>query len=321
MAIDVTCECGREFGVTNDSVGQSVKCPECGSWVRVTEALISVEPEDTTNAGQRLDIGAETSGPSKTVYQSSISSRKPAGSKQAASKSRKSKSARNTDLGANRQSRKAETKETREALRHSDVPLGITWVYYGFLLAVLVSVLEVVTSFAPRRNIAQGDLSATSVLSLLALAASFLTIVGKFMCLTAPSQMSGNGRVVLAVLLDGLAVFLCVAGKFMALSPELGMALMAAIILLPIWGFASFVMFLRNLGEFLGQRNITEKATGVLSFVRILLIAVLILLLLTLVRAQPLVVLGFGALLIYGIVGSFRYLDLLSACRDALTKG
>ncbi len=41
MAIDVTCECGREFGVTNDSVGRSVKCPECGSWVRVSEALIS----------------------------------------------------------------------------------------------------------------------------------------------------------------------------------------------------------------------------------------------------------------------------------------
>ncbi len=321
MAIDVTCECGREFGVTNDSVGQSVKCPECGSWVRVTEALISVELEDTANAGQRPGIGAETSGPSKTVDQTSTSSRKPAGSKRAASKSRKSKSARKTALGADRQSHKAETKETREALRHSDVPLGLAWVYYGFLLAVVVSVLEVVTSFAPRRNIAQGDFSATDMLSVLALAASFLTIVGKFMCLSAPSQMSGNGRVFLAVLLDGLAVFLCVAKSFAALSPELVMALMAAIILLPIWGFASFVLFLRDLGEFLGQRNITERASGVLSFVRILLIAVLILLLLTLVRAQPLVVLGLVALLIYGIVGTFRYLDLLSACRDALSKG
>ncbi len=321
MAIDVTCECGREFGVTNDSVGQCVKCPECGSWVRVTEALISVEPEVTTNAGQRLGIAAESTDPSKAVDQTSTSSRKPDGSKRAASKSRKSKSARNTAPVENRQSRKAETKETREALRHSDVPLGITWVYYGFLLAVLVGVLEVVTSFASQRNIAPGDLSASSVLSVLALAASFLTIVGKFMCLTAPSQMSGNGRVVLAVLLDAFAVFLCIAGKFMALSPELVMVLMAAIILLPIWGFTSFVMFLRNLGEFLGQRNITEKASGVLSFVRILLIAVLILLLLSLVRAQPLAVLGLGALLIYGIVGSLRYLDLLSACRDALSKG
>lgn len=41
MAIDATCECGREFGVSNDSVGRSVKCPECGSWVRVSEALNS----------------------------------------------------------------------------------------------------------------------------------------------------------------------------------------------------------------------------------------------------------------------------------------
>ena len=80
------------------------------------------------------------------------------------------------------------------------------------------------------------------------------------------------------------------------------------------------MLFLRDLGEFLGQRNITEKASGVLSFVRILLIAVLILLLLTLFRAQPLVVLRLVALLIYGVVGTFRYLDLLSACRDALSK-
>ena len=56
MAIEVTCECGRGFGVTNDSVGQSVKCPECGSWVRVAEELIIVEPEHTTNSDQSLKV-------------------------------------------------------------------------------------------------------------------------------------------------------------------------------------------------------------------------------------------------------------------------
>ena len=49
MAIDVTCECGREFGVTNDSVGPSVKCPECGSWVRVSEEFVAVEQERGTS--------------------------------------------------------------------------------------------------------------------------------------------------------------------------------------------------------------------------------------------------------------------------------
>lgn len=49
MVIDVTCECGREFGVTNDSVGQSVKCPECGSWVCVSAAVDSFELERTTS--------------------------------------------------------------------------------------------------------------------------------------------------------------------------------------------------------------------------------------------------------------------------------
>ncbi len=54
MAMDVICECGREFGVTNDSVGRNVKCPECGSWVRVLAAVISDElartTKDLTNA-------------------------------------------------------------------------------------------------------------------------------------------------------------------------------------------------------------------------------------------------------------------------------
>lgn len=220
-----------------------------------------------------------------------------------------------------RKRRKAETKEARAALGHSDVPLGIAWVYYGFLLVILVSVLEIVVSLTSRRTVSQGEVSAASVLNVLALAASFLTIIGKFMCLTAPSEMYGKGWIRQALLVDMLAVFLCVIGKSVALSPEMAVALVAAMILLPIWGFGSFVLFLRSLGEFLGQRNITEKAAGVLTFVRILLIAVLILLLLTLVNAQPLVVLGLVALLIYGIVGSLRYLALLSACRDALTKG
>ncbi len=193
--------------------------------------------------------------------------------------------------------------------------------YYGFLLVILVSVLEIVGLLASRRTVAQGEVSAAGLLNVLTLAASFLTIVGKFMCLAAPSEMYGKGWIRQALLVDMLAVFLCVIGKFVALSPELVLALIAAMILLPIWGFGSFVMFLRSLGEFLGQLSITEKASGVLSFVRILLIAVLILLLLTLVNAQPLVVLGLVALLIYGIVGTFRYLDLLSACRNALAKG
>lgn len=75
---------------------------------------------------------------------------------------------------ANHKSRKAETKDTRAALRHSDVPLGITWVYYGFLLVILVGVLEIVVALASQRTVAQGEVSAASVLNVLTLAASFL---------------------------------------------------------------------------------------------------------------------------------------------------
>lgn len=320
MAIDVTCECGREFGVTNDSVGRNVKCPECGARIQVVEASISVEPEPSTNVVQQPSVASDASSTSTTESRVSELSRKDASSKQVSAESRKSKAALKQERVANRQSRKAETKEARAALKHSDVPLGVSWVYYGFLLVILVSVLEIVVSLASRRTVSQGELSAAGVLNVLALAASFLTIVGKFLCLSAPSEMYGKGWIRQVLLVDMLAVFVCVIGKSVVLSPELVMVLMAAMILLPVWGFGSFVLFLRSLGEFLDQRNITDKAAGVLTFVRILLIAVLILLLLTLVNAQPLVALGLVVLLIYGIVGSLRYLALLSACRDALTK-
>ena len=219
-----------------------------------------------------------------------------------------------------RERRKSETKEARSALQQSNVATGLAWVYYGTALMVLVGVLQVCAALAPQRNVSPDDLSATSVLNLMAFVAGVLTIVGKFQCLSAPNQMPGRGRMSQAVFIDVLAMSLCVFGKSATLPPEFVMALLAAMILLPIWGFASFVMFLRHLGEFLQRHDITEKATGVLHFVRMLLVGVLVWLLLFFTQIPPLILMGLIGLLIYAVVGTFRYLDLLSACQDELAK-
>ena len=92
--------------------------------------------------------------------------------------------------------------------------------------------------------------------------------------------------------IDVLAMSLCVFGKFATMPPEFVPAFFAAMILLPIWGFASFVMFLRHLGEFLQRHDIMEKATGVLHFVRLLLVGVLVWLLLVFTQNPPLIWMG-----------------------------
>ncbi len=208
---------------------------------------------------------------------------------------------------ADRKSRMAEVMDGRLALVRSNVSLGISWIYVGYLMSVYVGTQEKVF--------------ATNVLQFFTILASVVTIVGKLMCLTAPSQVEGKEWIRLAVLVDGLAAFLSVAGPFMPLPPLVPRTALALTIgLLLALSNVCVVLFLRHLGEFLGQRNITEKASGLLKILRILLIAVLILVLLTLVNAQPLVAIGLIALLISMIVVTVLYLNLLSTCRNALSK-
>ena len=157
-------------------------------------------------------------------------------------------------------------------------------------------------------------------LLLLGFAANILTTVGKLMCLTAPSQMSGRWSISLSASIDVLALVMGVAGHFRFLSPFI----LAASKLIPIIGFLFFLLFLKQLGDFLGERDISERATGVAAVgigIVVLWLAMILQLFVFPMRAAMVVGLLIGViLLIVGIIGVIRYLRLLTACRYALAN-
>lgn len=315
MAIDVTCECGREFGVTNDSAGRSVKCPECGSWVRVAEKFIAVELEQSTNAIQRPSVGSETPSTSTTENHASVSNRKDAGSKQASSESRKSKSALKKVRAAHRRA--------ESAFHNSSVPLGITWMYYGLLIGVIAMIglcSMVLLSQAGQPGLGS---SLAILLGLAMLPAAGLMIVGKLLCLSAPSQIPGSGGVLLSLVLDGLTVLTAIAQRGQ------GLGLSALSNLLAVGSFVSFLVFLKGLGEFLELRDIADRAAGVLwlGLVSLALsIAQLGFTSLVRVREVPPAGGGMGLQMLGVVLGCVwifvvvRFAGLLSMCRSALDR-
>lgn len=215
-----------------------------------------------------------------------------------------------------------ESQEFWSALRQSKVSLGIDCAYFGFLLVSLVSVLDAAAPFA-LGNHSRDHFSAILLLTMLAFAAGILSAIGKLLCLTAPRPLSDMSSILFAALCDVGAVAASIARPFTALQPGLTTLLTVVTISLSVLGFVCFVWFLRQLGECLGDQGIQERASRVLNLANIMTVLVLsgivLPLLPQILAAWGAVLLGFG-LLVIGIIGVFRYLGLLSACRGALSK-
>jgi hypothetical protein len=315
MAIDVICECGREFGVTNDSVGRSVKCPECGSWVRVAEASIAVEPKQSTCVVQRPNVGSETRITSTTQDHASASSREDADSKQASSESRKSKSALKKERAAHRRA--------ESAFHNSSVPLGIAWMYYGLLIGV-IAMIGLCSMVLLSQGRQPGLGSAVMILSGLAIVfAAGLMIVGKLLCLSAPSQIPGSGAVLVSLVFDGPTIVMAIAQR----GQGLGLSTLSN--LLAVGSLVSFLVFLKGLGEFLERRDIADRAASVLwlGFVMIALwVTQLGFTSLVQARGAPPGVGGMGLQMLGVVLGGVwifvmvRFAGLLSMCRTALDR-
>lgn len=292
MAIDVTCECGKKFTVEDQLVGRRRQCPDCQQKLRLPSFLSS----DTANPNREREESAES--PFKMFA---------------------------SESGSNRKLSPSETKEMKLALQATKVPLGIDCIYSGFLLFILVSVLGVLAMLALGDN-PRSLLFALRAVGCLAFAANILTTFGLLSCLTAPPQMPGEGSIRVAVLIDLLALTITVAGFFTVVPPLLS----EVIRLLSVVGYVCVVLFLRQLGDSLGVREISEGAAGVLKWsVRIFVLWLSLIAMSMLAQANVLpgdaagkgiLLLGI-ALVVVGIIGVIRYENLLSTCRDTLANG
>ncbi len=314
-AIMLTCECGREFGVTNDSVGQSVKCPECGSWVRVTEESVAVEPELTPNATPWPNVGLASAARPKLEGDVSESGGESAGVPPSASKARKSKSALKKERAAHRQA--------ESAFQNSTVPLGIAWMYHGLLIGVIAMIGFCVAMLLsqPRQPGLAQLLMVPSGLALVL--AGALMFFGKLLCLSAPSQIPGSGGVLWSLVLDGIAVLIAIAQR------GHGVGSSAMFNLVTSGSLICLLVFLKGLGEFLERREIAVRAANVLWLEFVLVALWVVQLVISNAagpRGAPVGVGGTGSQVlgvVIGGVGIFffvRFAGLLSMCRSALSN-
>ncbi len=103
MAIDVTCECGKNFTVEDQLVGQRRQCPYCQQRPSLPSFLSS-----------------GTANPNREREESAVSPFKMFAS----------------EPGSNRKRSPSETRDLKAALQATKVPLGISCVFFGFLLSM-----------------------------------------------------------------------------------------------------------------------------------------------------------------------------------------
>ncbi|MCX7421320.1 MAG: hypothetical protein NT013_17500 [Planctomycetia bacterium] len=201
-----------------------------------------------------------------------------------------------------------------KSLQATQVPLGISLVYYSLALMLLAIIGMFLSPFLLSGN---PMLAVRAIIGLgfLILLASVLSLVGTGLCLTAPNEMAGKGAIHLAVALNVAAVLICVASQFTTLPRWI----VASSNLPAIAGFVCFLVFLMHVGSFIRNDELTSRAEGLLNL-GITLVAVMVLM-----AASASVMPMAGALLglltfILGAVGFLRYARLLHDLRQAFAR-
>lgn len=202
-----------------------------------------------------------------------------------------------------------------ESLQATQVPLGISFVYYSLALMLLAIIGIFLSPFLLSGNPLLA-VRAIVGLGLLIIVASVLSLVGTGLCLTAPNEMPGKEAIYFAVALDAAAILINVASHFTTL-PRLIVAMPN---LLAIAGFVSFLVFLKHVGGFMRNSELTSQAEGALNL-GIALVVVMVLSVAS-IFVMPLA----GALLgllgaILGLVGFLRYARLLHDLKQAFARG
>lgn len=209
-------------------------------------------------------------------------------------------------------------------LWRSPVSFGLLLVQVGFGMTVAVMCCFILAVMWSNYDVAKIWLLILA-LNLAGCAAGMSIMCGKLLCLRAPPQMSGKAYIVFAVLIDFFALVLCVTAQLKVLPP----LLVATSPLLSVIAFVFFVLFLRQLGNFLGDSEITGLAAGILQMgVWIVLLSLLLFgfaaptvsFAIPRLLAQAVFAVLAVALFAVWMIGVIGYVGLLSTCRFALDR-
>jgi hypothetical protein len=193
---------------------------------------------------------------------------------------------------------------------------GLGMMYTGIIALILSIILGmlvvlILTAVAGGAGLVIGGI----LVGLALLAAVIMMIVGKFMCLSTPEETGAKNLILASIVLDVVAFIISLTGFFTesaALGPLGNLVTFAAQV--------TFLLFLRQLSEFIGAVQLVERARLLLTLLGVT-IAVNFLGFIGAFVVIPLL----GLLLLVGavisIVSFFLYLGLLDRLRKAIQSG
>jgi hypothetical protein len=209
-----------------------------------------------------------------------------------------------------------------EWLRSTDDPSlqkvaqGLRLIYNGTVTLIAGVIIGAI--LAAVAGIAAGGGGAMMILviaALVLLAAFIMIIVGTLMCLATPEETGAKGLIIASVALYAVGICLSILGSLTE-SP----VAQSAGTLASLGGNITFLLFLKQLSQFIGAIQLVEKAKLLLILLGITIGLQLIMVVVALAGSAAIGLLAL-AILVIGLVSLFMYLGLLNSLSKAIQSG
>lgn len=255
MALKLKCPCGERLTAPESAAGKRGKCSKCGQTFIIPAPAAVAAPKATSEPrpkktkrddddigllGDDLpDLGGDLSG----LLDEALDDPLPAPS---------------TPAEPTPAPTAAEPKRSGNwRTKLGGLSLGIKLILGATVLNVIATFVAILAPFV------------AAELGILAIGAALLggilATLGRLVCLTAPKQIKGKGFLIAAIACDLSFLALTFAGE--AMLPRVAAGIAAA--LLPLATFILFILFVREVGESLGQDALVESGSEVIYAVLI----------------------------------------------------
>jgi hypothetical protein len=196
------------------------------------------------------------------------------------------------------------------------VAQGLGLIYNGTVTIIGAIILGIFLLFVAATVAgAGGAMMMMVILALVLLAAFIMIIVGTLMCLATPEETGAKGLIVASVALYAVGFCLSLVGAF----TESQLAQSAGT-LASLGGNITFLLFLKQLSQFIGATELVERAKLLLILLGATIGLQLISLVVALAGTAAIGILAL-AVIVIGLISLILYLRLLNSLRQAIQSG
>ncbi|PZV14544.1 MAG: hypothetical protein DCF20_12935 [Pseudanabaena sp.] len=187
-------------------------------------------------------------------------------------------------------------------LKQTKVPTGISLLFASLALTTLSLILLIIAPFTGNSGLIAVVVFGVLIAFVLA---QLMAVVGKLLCLTAPKEMAGRATIYISVIFDLISISINVLNRISTL-PKIVSDLQTMIAAI---AYVSFLLFLKQVAEFIHKNNLAKDAEG------ILLIGIGLIVTLGLATIFPILAL---LTLLFFLIGVIRYYKLLMNLSEAM---